>query len=100
MTQNTTQNTNEAQPVAIDGVAVTRVIKGIAIINIVHLIDHLYGAEWFMMGNDEMYAGVDAWTSRNNGSSYSTGRDQFSEWEAADKAIKEGTRLVVVEDLS
>ena len=91
------------------------------VVNICHLIDHLFGADWSNYTHrkiadslnpklktggtkhptyEESGEAVMRWCEDNNAAYYAADRENFFIRAACDQASKEGKNVVVVEDLS
>jgi|TARA_Y100000310_G_scaffold338657_1_gene428970 hypothetical protein len=71
------------------------------VVNICHLIDHLFGADWSKHPTyEESGEAVMRWCEDNNAAYYAADRENFFIRAACDQASKEGKNVVVVEDLS
>jgi hypothetical protein len=71
------------------------------VVNICHLIDHLFGADWSKHPTyEESGKAVMRWCEDNNAAYYAADRENFFIRAACEEASKEGKNVVVVEDLS
>jgi len=74
---------------------------GIVIVNICHLLDHLYGKDkWFEVGYLLASKRVREWAEEHGADFYSRPREDFFRSEAVEIARNHGKKMVVVEDLS
>lgn len=83
------------------GVKVWQVVDRVRVINICHLIDHLYGTDWSKHPPYEQRCeAVEAWCEKNGASFYMDDRENFFISRAVKQARDERRTIVVVEDLS
>lgn len=77
--------------------------EGVAVINVCHLLDVIYGKNWagdFNRSYAETQSAIMAWCDANDSHYYARGREDFSRYEAVEEAKQAGKTAVVVEDLS
>jgi len=87
-------NVESVSPVDVGG----EECAGVLLVNVCHLLDSLFGECW--PEYEAECAAVKSWCVAHEASYYAAPREDFYEGEAAELALREGHRVVVLEDLS
>lgn len=76
-------------------------IDGVTVVNICHLMDHLYGGDiWLSVDYEAQAEDVRGWSLQNDATYYGRSRESFFVREAVDLALFKNKTIVVVEDFS